>query len=88
MLHVSGKEAGELIDGDRSVFYPERIRVTANRTFIYQGIGASTDGKLRFNVQKALLANDVPSGESRIITIFVIANNGVMYTASLEAIAS
>ena len=85
---ISGKEAGELIDGDRSDFYPERIRVTANRTFIYQGIGASTDGKLRFNVQKALLANDVPSGESRIITIFVIANNGVMYTASLEAIAS
>ena len=85
---ISGMEAGELVDGDRSDVYPERIRVTANNTFIYQGIGVATDGKLRFNVQKALQTNGVPSGESRILTVYVIANNGVMYTAVFEATAA
>ena len=74
----------ELVDSDCSIVYPEPMQMTANETFYYRNIGTTEDGYLSFDANAVLAGLGVPMGDTRTITVYVLANNGMRYTASID----
>lgn len=66
-----------------SIRYDNPLQVTANNIFRYD-IYSLEGGNLKVNPASLLKAAQIPEGETRVITFYFIANNGVLYTATLN----
>lgn len=84
---IEGMATNAAIASDSSIEYANRIQVSANNTFFYTGIKPSADGNLDFNAGDALYKAGIPEGESRMLTVYAMANNGRRYTATISAVS-
>lgn len=84
---IEGIATTESVESTASIVYENRIQVSANNTFFYNGIKASDGGGLAFNAGDALYKAGIPEGETRTLTVYAMANNGRRYTATLTAVS-
>ena len=82
---IEGKKVDvstDLRDSSCSINYDKPLQVTANNIFHYDSYSLE-DSNLKVDSASLLKAAQIPEGESRAITFYFIANNGVMYIAQL-----
>ncbi len=72
------------IEGIKTDMPSDVPRMTANDKFFYGNISVSAAGDLVFDADAALAAAGVPAGEERLVTFYVIYNNGLMYIAEYK----
>ena len=84
---IEGKKVDvstDLRDSSCSINYDKPLQVTANNIFHYDSYSLE-DSNLKVDSASLLKAAQIPEGETRAITFYFIANNGVMYTAQLPS---
>lgn len=72
------------IDGIKTTM-PEYVikDLTANNTFFYNNISVNNSGNIEFDVNEAFRENNIPVGEKREVTFYVMINTGETYKAKL-----
>lgn len=73
------------IDGIRSEM-PDNVTesLTANNIFFYDNICVNEDGNIVFDVNTAFRESNIPVGEKRDVTFYVMTNTAKSYKATLE----
>ena len=74
------------IEGIRSPLPEDNVikSLTANNVFFYDNIAVSESGNIEFDVSSAFRENNIPAGEKRKVTFYVMTNTAKSYIATLE----
>lgn len=73
------------IDGIRTEIPDNVIEgLTANNVFFYDNIAVNQSGNIEFDVNTAFRENNIPVGEEREVTFYIMLNTAKSYRATLE----